>query len=66
MPYGRDEDTGFDRFLEEQYEERYELPDYEEFELRQLDLDREYDEYYDEDVDEDDGFYDSDEYDDPA
>lgn len=45
-----DEDSGFDRFLEEMYEDRYPEPyenDLEEWELNQLALDRDYDEPYD-------------------
>ena len=45
------EDYGFDAWLEDLYEERYELPDYEQFEMRQLDLDRDYEGLYD-------GYYD--------
>lgn len=62
-----DEDMGFDRYLEEMYEDRYpepyEEPDYEVFERNQLTLDNDAEVWDDED---DDGeyWYDSDEYDD--
>lgn len=46
-----DEDSGFDRFLEEMYEDRYgwedPRPDYDIWEENQLALDRDYDEPYD-------------------
>jgi hypothetical protein len=55
-----DEDMGFDRFLEEQYEDRFWFyDDSEQFELNQLALDNDSDDLYDEDE-----YYDSGDYDD--
>lgn len=63
---GYGEDFGLDGWLEAMYDERYEEPDYEVFERNQLALDNDFDYPYDEDDEDDLGFYDSLEYDDPA
>lgn len=70
---GYGEDAGLDGWLESAYDERYAIgyedlyvDDAEEFERNQLALDNDLDDLYDEDMDEEDLYYDSDEYDDEA